>query len=277
MKLFFTIAFAITFACPFLSKAQGNLLITPRRLVFEGGKRTQEVNLANTGTDTSRYAISMIQYRMEKDGSFKEITEPDSGQRFSDKFVRFFPRNVTLAPNETQVIRLQLVNATQLKAGEYRSHMYFRAIPKVNTFASSKDKDTSADAGAIKIRLIPQFGLSIPVIIRTGVSTTACTLTDINIKTTPEGQYAHMQINRTGNMSVYGDIKIDYVSESGAVSQIGLIKGLSVYTPNTMRTVDIKIEPSSGTNLHKGKLHIVYSAQADAKPMKFAEADTPLK
>jgi len=275
MKFFFTIAFAAFFFCPFLSKAQGNLLITPRRIVFEAGKRTQEVNLANTGTDTARYAISMIQYRMEKDGSFKEITQPDSGQYFSDKFIRFFPRNVTLAPNETQVIRLQLVNNQQLKAGEYRSHMYFRAIPKVNTFASSKD--TVVDPGTIKIRLIPQFGLSIPVIVRTGVSTTVCTLTDVNIKNTPEGSYAHMQINRTGNMSVYGDIKINYVSESGTISQIGLIKGLSIYTPNLQRTVDIKIEPTSGTNLHKGKLQVVYSAQADAKQMKFAEAEVLLK
>jgi P pilus assembly chaperone PapD len=125
MKLTLTIAIIALFLCPVLSKAQGNLLITPRRIVFEGGKRTQEVNLANTGTDTARYAVSMIQYRMEKDGSFKELTAPDSGQNFSDKFVRFFPRNVTLAPNETQVIRLQIINPQQLKTGEYRSAHVF--------------------------------------------------------------------------------------------------------------------------------------------------------
>jgi hypothetical protein len=78
-------------------------------------------------------------------------------------------------------------------------------------------------------------------------------------------------------MSVYGDIKINHISEAGVVSQIGLIKGLSVYSPNSMRTVDIKIEPKPGTDLHKGKLQVIYSAQPDAKPMKFAEAVVPLK
>lgn len=275
MKLLFTIAFIVIFTLPVLTRAQGNLLIIPRRIVFEGGKRTQEVNLANTGTDSARFTVSMIQYRMEKDGNFKEINEPDSGQYFADKYVRFFPRTVALAPNESQVVRIQVVNTSQLQPGEYRSHMYFRALPKINTFVS--EKDTAAAAGQIQIRLIPQFGLSIPVIIKIGISTTACTLTDTYLKTTAEGQFAHMQINRTGNMSVYGDIKINYVSESGAVSQIGLIKGLSVYTPNAFRTVDIKLEPKSSMNLHKGKLQIAYSAQAEAKPMKFAEAEVLLK
>ena len=33
--------------------AQGNLLLTPRRIVFEGAKKSMELNLANTGTDTA--------------------------------------------------------------------------------------------------------------------------------------------------------------------------------------------------------------------------------
>jgi len=76
--------------------AQGNLLITPRRVVFEGNKRTQELNLANTGQDSAKYNVSMIQYRMKEDGSFEEITIPDPGQNFADKYVRFFPRTVSL-------------------------------------------------------------------------------------------------------------------------------------------------------------------------------------
>ena len=36
--------------------AQGNLLITPRRVVFEGTKRSMDLNLANTGQDSATYA-----------------------------------------------------------------------------------------------------------------------------------------------------------------------------------------------------------------------------
>ena len=115
---------------PQYAHSQGNLLITPRRVVFEGIKKTQELNLANTGKDTAKYNVSIVQYRMKEDGSFQEITTPDEGQNFADKFIRFFPRTVTLAPNEAQVVKMQLIKTDQLKPGEYRSHVYFRAVPK---------------------------------------------------------------------------------------------------------------------------------------------------
>ena len=76
--------------------AQGNLLVTPKRVVFEGNKRSEELNLANIGKDTATYIISFIQIRMKEDGMFERITQPDPEQNFADKNLRFFPRTVTL-------------------------------------------------------------------------------------------------------------------------------------------------------------------------------------
>jgi P pilus assembly chaperone PapD len=93
---------------PGVSMAQGDLLITPRRVVFEGSKRSMDLNLANTGKDTATYAISLMQIRMKEDGGFETITDPDPGQRFADRFIRFFPRSVTLGPNEAQAVKIKL-------------------------------------------------------------------------------------------------------------------------------------------------------------------------
>ena len=123
---------ALTFMIPFNTIAQGNLLITPRRVVFDGSKRTITLNLANIGNDTATYSISLVQIRMTKEGAFETITEPDPGQKFADKNLRFFPRSVTLPPNEAQVVKVQLIKASKLSPGEYRSHFYFRSVPKVN-------------------------------------------------------------------------------------------------------------------------------------------------
>ena len=111
--------------------AQGNLLITPRRVVFEGNKRSFDLNLANIGSDTATYSISIVQIRMKEDGGFETITQPDPGQQFADRFIRFFPRSVTLGPNESQVVKVQLTKTNELTPGEYRSHFYFRAVPKM--------------------------------------------------------------------------------------------------------------------------------------------------
>ena len=42
--------------------AQGDLMVMPKRVIFDGNDRSKEVNIANTGTDTATYAISFIQY-----------------------------------------------------------------------------------------------------------------------------------------------------------------------------------------------------------------------
>jgi len=90
---------SFTFLFPINTSAQGNLLVTPRRAVFEGTKRSVDLNLANVGQDTATFAISLVQIRMKEDGGFETITTPDPGQNFADQNLRFFPRSVTLPPN----------------------------------------------------------------------------------------------------------------------------------------------------------------------------------
>ena len=75
------LSFLLTFSSdPAL--AQGDLLITPRRLVFDGSRRSADINLANTGKDTATYAISLIQIRMLDDGGFETIMS-----NFSEKTI----------------------------------------------------------------------------------------------------------------------------------------------------------------------------------------------
>src|ERR1700683_359602 len=81
---------------PARTMAQGNLLLLPGRVIFEGAKRYEELNLGNTGKDTARYVISLMHIRMKADGGFEEINQPDSGDRVADRFLRFFPHSVEL-------------------------------------------------------------------------------------------------------------------------------------------------------------------------------------
>ena len=145
-------------------------------MVFEGSKKSIDLNLANTGQDTATYAISLVQIRMKEDGGFETITEPDPGQRFADPFIRFFPRSVTLGPNEAQVVKVQLTKTNELTDGEYRSHFYFRAVPKQNALG---EEEKVKDSTSISVKLTPIFGITIPVIIRKGESTTKVTLSEL--------------------------------------------------------------------------------------------------
>ncbi|MFN4764070.1 molecular chaperone [Gillisia sp. Q332] len=237
--------------------AQGDLMIMPKRLVFDGSQRSQEINLANTGSDSATYAISIVQYKMTESGNFEEITEPEEGQRFATDFLRYYPRQVVLGPNEAQTVRLQLTRTGNLEQGEYRSHIYFRAVEK-QTALGEEDQNESE---GISINIKTVFGISIPVIIREGASTTAIELSGLELNRDPENPVLSMVINRTGNMSVYGELSVQHISPEGLKTEIGKVKGLAVYTPNTKRDFAFKLQNPEMVDLIKGKLNITYKTE----------------
>jgi hypothetical protein len=244
---------------PSFAVAQGNLLITPMRVIFDGQKRMQELNLANTGADTARYLISFMEIRMNSNGSFDKVTEPDSGQRFASPFLRLFPRSVVLPPGEAQLVKVQLNRSSQLTDGEYRSHIYFRAVPGMNI---QGEAPKPADSNRISVALTPVFGVSIPVIIRIGQPVVNVTLSDASVEA-PENQPARLSVifNRSGNHSSYGDVTIDYISDKGKVTTVCSVKGLAVYTPTASRMVRMELGKFPDVNYHKGKLKIAYTTQ----------------
>lgn len=266
---------AITlFMLPGNLQGQGNLLISPRRIVFEGNKRTIDMNLANTGQDSATYAISIVQIRMREDGNFENITEPDPGQLFADKYIRFFPRSVKLAPNETQVVKVQLTRTGELKPGEYRSHFYFRAIPMEKPLGEKEIVDTTT----LSVKLTPIFGITIPVIIRNGNSDAKASISDLSLSHTPEtGYILSARINRTGNMSLFGDLKAEYVNQAGTITRVAIANGVAVYTPNSSRKINLSLNQVLNIDYKTGKLRLTYSAPSDVKPEKYAEAEITLR
>lgn len=262
--------------CTTRAFAQGDLLISPLRIVFEGAKKSQEINLANVGKDTANYVISVIDIRMKEDGSFEEITEPDSGQNFAGKYLRFFPRRVSLAPNEAQVVKVQLIKTNELAAGEYRSHLYFRSVPDEKPLGETM---TKKDSTSLSVHLVPIFGISTPVIIRIGENTAQVRISDMALQKGAGTAASRLsfKFNRTGNMSVYGDLKVEYISPGGKSTQLKLVKGVGVYTPNEARRINIDLDADKNIDFSKGKLHVVYTLQTNDKSVKTADAELVLQ
>jgi P pilus assembly chaperone PapD len=257
-------------------QGQGDLLITPRRIVFSDSKKSIDLNLANSGKDTATYAISIIQIRMTENGGFENITTPDPGQLFADQYIRFFPRSVTLGPNEAQVVKVQLVRANQLAPGEYRSHFYFRAIPKPKPLGNVEA--AAKDTTAISVVLTPVFGITIPVIIRVGEVSSKVTLSNMALTFTKENvPNLSLTFNRTGNMSVFGDLAVYHISTAGKETKVGIANGIAVYTPNQTRKFQFNLNTEAGVDYHSGTLRAVFSAPSDVKPERYAEAEVSLR
>jgi len=256
------------------ASSQGDLMITPHRVVLEGNKQIEEIVVANIGQDTAFYSISLIEYRMTDDGSLKEITEPVPGQKFASPILRYFPRSIELAPNESQVVRIQVRRRPGLEEGEYRSHLYFRAIPKEEP---QGQETTATDTTGIGIRLIPIYGISIPVIVRIGNLSASCIIDELAIEhKEEEAPVLKLVLNRQGTKSVYGDLTVDYVPPTGERINVGKVRGIAVYTPNTVRRFSMPLTVPEGVNLNTGKLVVRFTDANEAKPLVYDEKELEL-
>jgi hypothetical protein len=277
----FRIRFTLTLALAVLSIlsslpvfSQGNLLVMPRRVVFEGGKKSQDLVLANNGKETAKYVVSIIQYRMTDNGNFEKITEPDPGQFFADEYLRFYPRTVELKPNESQVVKMQLSKTEKLEPGEYRSHVYFRAIPVEKPLGEEEARRDSAD---LSVRLVPVFGITIPVLIRIGANDAAVNMSDLVLTAASDTvNQLKFTFNRSGKMSVYGDVEVRYTGSNGKPIVVGEAKGVAVYTPNKTRYFQMNLRKTAGVDFRSGKLTVVFNPQADSKTSKPIEAELQL-
>jgi hypothetical protein len=262
MRLLFTVIFSIVFF--FNSFAQGDLMIFPKRLVFEGTqKRAQTLYLSNNGKDIETYRISYLEIRMGSNGQFETIKSPDPGQRFASPYLRFYPRTITLAPNEAQVVKVQLTKTNELKPGEYRSHLYFRAVPK--TKSDKKDKETN-DSQGFDVSLTPVYGISIANIIKIGEPEVDVSISDLNFEGLQDSKpIISMNFNRQGKYSIYGDFRVQHTSKEGKETEVAVMKGFAVYVPSATRKVLVELNTSKDVDYSSGILKVIYTSQADGK------------
>jgi hypothetical protein len=254
-KLSLLVLFLTTTITPLF--AQGNLLVYPTRIVFDTQKNIKKVVLTNTGKDTAIYNISFVEYKMTKYGQMKVISLPEEGLNFASTNLRYFPRRVVLGPYQAQTLKVQLRNARSLADGEYRSHLYFRAVEDKSKL---EDIDKKKDTTSISVQLKPIFGISIPCIVRKGKNNTALTITDAALTSLNTDESAlKFHINRTGNMSVYGDLSINYISKKNKVIKVGQVNGVGIYTPGNLRIIRIKLKPPKNVNFDGGRLHIIFT------------------
>lgn len=263
--------FALFFTClGFNALAQSDILITPFRVVLENGKSIEELSVANTGSDTARYTISFVQYKMNPDGKLEQITEPEEGQFFADRFVRVFPKSVVLAPKEAQIVRLQARMPGDIAPGEYRSHLYFRSAGEQQAIGFEAEGQDG-----LGIQLIPIYGITIPVIIRVGAPDAQVVLQDAALIPGPQPT-VDATLKRTGIHSVYGDLELIHTDSDGTERLAGLVRGVAVYTPLNERKVKIPFNKTS-TPPESGKLRIVYSSTSNGKKEVLGETDVMLK
>jgi hypothetical protein len=158
-------------------------------------------------------------------------------------FLRWSPRHVTLPGNEAQMVRIMARVAPDLPPGEYRSHFTVVSVPP-ETGGTSIDEAAGAQSETgIGVRIVPRFGISIPVIVRVGETTLTAGLRDFALRTADGGgRMLTFTITREGTRSAFGDLA---VTAPGAKKPLAEVKGIGVYPEIAERTVQVVFDPAT--------------------------------
>ena len=238
------------------AQAAGDLLVAPTRVVLDG-RRGTEVFLNNIGTEEATYRISLELRRMTPAGALEDITPENANvsEKSALDMIKFAPKRVTLPPNQPQAIRIGLNDMASLPDGEYRAHMLFRAIPKVEPVTEQEP-----DAAGLKIQLVPIYGITIPVIVRKGSLSVTAALANPRVTNEAQGSLLQFDLSRKGDRSVYGEV---HVTKPGVAEPVMVAKGIAVYPELASRTVSLPVPPEAEAQLH-GEVVISYYETPEA-------------
>ncbi|MFM5924129.1 MAG: molecular chaperone [Novosphingobium sp.] len=233
------------------ARAQGDLLVAPTRVVINNGG-TAEVVLSNIGERPATYRIALELRRMDESGDFNDVAEVDAnpGERAALDMVRYAPRRVTLLPGQPQAVRISIRPPEGLPDGEYRVHMSFRAVPAAPDPAAPAE---TAPATGVSIKLVPIYGITIPVFFRQGRLEAKAGISNSHLVRTDGGAFVEIDMERSGTRSVYGEI----IGKTARGEVVFNLRGVAIYAEVARRKVEVPVNPEQLAKLH-GPIKIEY-------------------
>ncbi|MBI3349289.1 MAG: molecular chaperone [Burkholderiales bacterium] len=252
--------------------ALADLMLFPTRIVFDK-QRAAQVELMNQGKAPETYRINLVNRRMGPNGEFIAVEQPGPGEQFADAMLRYSPRQVTIPPGGSQIVRILLRKPDGLADGEYRSHLQFDRVADATGASSVEDvaRRGSADVGVVIQALV---GASIPVIVRQGDTHATLALTDLAVQPPSASGPGTLsfQMKREGNRSVYGDLVASFTTTAGVTLEVARAGGVAVYVPNAARRVQLPLQLPAGQPLPAGTLTLAFRERPESGGKLVAEA-----
>jgi P pilus assembly chaperone PapD len=230
------------------------LLLAPTRLFFEGSSRTQELTIMNQSDKTQTYRLRLEDRRLKDTGEYDVITEPGDPTAASS-MLRLSARQIVIPPRSSGTVRVLLRKPAGLPSGEVRSHLIVTELPSVG---APFVPDGAATEITVSITTI--YGISIPVLVRTGelnARITSVSATRIVPPENPELENVVVEVNATGNRSVFVDVRLISTRQRRS-EPIALAKSFALYAPLGPRKVTLSLNAEQTARARAGGVVVQY-------------------
>ncbi len=190
------------------------LSVHPAYIEFnlDRGRPSEILTVSNLTDEEVRYRAKVMHFFYTKDGGIKQIP-PDEHSLAS--WTKLNPKEFTIPPKGSRVIRLSVIAPKNLATGEYWAAIEFE--PLEGRIAETDDGEGRT------IRLEVTASILVPIVGQVGTLAYQLQLRDLSAWKTERGikVSAHVANTGTGRIGIKGDYEI--LDTSGEVVAVGLI------------------------------------------------------
>ena len=235
--------------------------VSLKRIIFEGRARSQVITIINNTTEEQTYRLGWKNFKMTEHTMLADLSEgQDSGIKTAEKYLRYAPRRVTIAPGQSQQVRIMARIPKNLEEGEYRSHLWIAPEVKPTKFSPEELRRAKTEP-VVKITMLT--GLSLPVFVRHGALQATASFSDVAVTRGGEGFNVKLVLNREGDRSLYGDMDFTCLGGGGQPKVVKQSLGIAVYTETKRRFLEYDVPFPEGGSAACPQLRIDYIADFD--------------
>jgi len=220
----------------FALTAQADILISPQRAVLTDNARQTVISLHNPGTVARAYKLTWVERRVSEDGQIISLKDGDNPRSIAS-FVRYSPRRVTIAPGQTQTVRLDYRPPANQKPGEYRSHLHIGMDSIADQASNSQGTEivSGENKEGLSFRIEALMSFSIPIFVRHGSGSTEVRISAIepivDKANRSNASALKVTLSRSGEFSSHGRLAIYQQLDANApVELIGEAGSVPIYT-----------------------------------------------
>ena len=246
-----------------------DLNLSPKRVVFDAVTRSTTVYVFNQGANSGVYSVELADEVMLPDGRIEKVSDAGSDAAAAPGLAKLksakdlmlvTPHRISIAPHESQTIRIRAHPPTDGAAGEYRTHLVISALPPDDTGLTADQVSAKGDGKTMSVRVIALYSLGIPVIYRQGPPDVRGHMDHITLSPETDHSLLEMDMARDGATSIFGDVEVRVGGPKGQV--VGLVDGVGVYPEVDHRHLKLSLKRA----ITKGEALTITWRDQDVKP-----------
>jgi len=254
---------------PTLAQSGAVLFIHPTLVMFEGNTRSATITLSNRGDQTGTFEMSWTNMAMTPSGGLVKHEGPAPWS--IESYVRYSPRRVTLAPLESQVVRIAVRRGLDVPEGEYFSHFRVLTLNSEDPFAAEANADEPTGAA---VTIEARSAVAIPIIWRNSRESASASIEAVRID--QDTNQLSVDVERHGPLSVRGFLHVFETAADGARSPLAEPVPLVIYPNLDARTMAIELNDGVMASSLKRGTEVYYSTDLELSDRSIVIASYPL-